>query len=259
MNDIDLHSKIINNFNAFFSKLSYQVVEIAGASCTLSKIDTAYFNIVLPSPLHQQISQTDIENVIKTYQTNNKKNFIWWHSSGYATNNLAVLLQKNGFKADPIFVGMITPIVPNNASYNIKGGFDVKAVSNLAELEAWIKPFSLCFGFDQEQAENVKQAYQSLFNSKQLQHFIVYDSDKPIAGASVFMKDGVAGLYNLCVLPQYRQQGIGSFLQVIRLNYAKQRSCNYAITQAAESSKNISAQHGFKDIVALTPYVYICD
>jgi GNAT superfamily N-acetyltransferase len=73
---------------------------------------------------------------------------------------------------------------------------------------------------------------------------------KPAGGATLAMRDGVAGLFGASTLPAYRQRGLQTALLQVRLERARAAGCDLGVSLAmpgSASERNI-ARHGLQTL-----------
>jgi GNAT superfamily N-acetyltransferase len=80
--------------------------------------------------------------------------------------------------------------------------------------------------------------------------YLALVNGKPAAGATVAMRDGVAGLFGASTLPAYRSRGLQTALLQKRLASAEAVGCDLAVSLArpgSTSERNI-ARHGMQTL-----------
>ncbi|MBS1564914.1 MAG: GNAT family N-acetyltransferase, partial [Bacteroidetes bacterium] len=80
------------------------------------------------------------------------------------------------------------------------------------------------------------------------QRFLALLKRKIVGQSAVFFTEGdygVAGIYNVGVVPELQNQGIGKALTIAACLYAKERGYRYAVLNASESGRRIYEQLGF--------------
>jgi len=76
----------------------------------------------------------------------------------------------------------------------------------------------------------------------------------PVATGEATVHDGVAGLYNICTLPDFRHRGYGTAMTLQPLRYAHAAHCHTAILQATEQGARIYKRLGFETFGIITEY-----
>jgi RimJ/RimL family protein N-acetyltransferase len=98
--------------------------------------------------------------------------------------------------------------------------------------------------------------FGNLANSKRFIPFITHRDDEPVGSCVVDIQDDIAGCYWDCVLPSYRNQGIGTFMVQQRLNFAQENNCKTVVAQCLNSSLNIYLNLGFQKICDMALFRY---
>lgn len=248
--------KIIqNHLNSFLEITALKVLKTDFFTAIKSNLDSAYYNAV--SFLKNSISAEDFSACLKEikdfYQQYHTPNFCIWD---YNYNSVSSFANENSFAANLEFIGLSCQLQDEN--YELKDTPDVyyKKLKSIEELKDFFLPFHVSFPFTDTAFEEIKKIYHNNFNNVNLTHYVAYQNESPIACASLYILDGIAGLYNLAVLPDYRNRGIGKNLQKIRLNDAKKLGIKSAVIQAASITERMSKQLNFQPCTIITPLVY---
>ncbi len=249
-------AKIQDNFERTFKLMASEVFSTDHSTGILSEFESPYFNSILKTKDIENNYEIEIENVLSKYR-NKKPHLCWFINDTSIQKKLDTHLTKAGFVKHDGFNGMALDL----AQYNIHNvivphNVEIIEITNPEQLDDWAKPLSISFGFSENDSKLICKIFKQLIDSQDIKHYIAYSDGKPIGSASVFFTGDTAGLYNLAVLPEYRNQGIGSALQQTRLNLAKNRQCSTAIMQAVDISAKLGEKLGFVRYNEYHTYVY---
>lgn len=89
-----------------------------------------------------------------------------------------------------------------------------------------------------------------------LQHYLAYQDDIPVATASLGLAAGVAGIYNVATIPKAHRQGLGATVTAAALEDAARRSGYRAGTlQSSHVGFHMYWELGFRHLCDMEHYV----
>jgi GNAT superfamily N-acetyltransferase len=80
--------------------------------------------------------------------------------------------------------------------------------------------------------------------------------DKPVATSLLYLGGGVAGIYNVATLPEFRHQGIGSALTVAPLLQARTWGYRIGTLQSTPMGLHLYRQLGFREYCTFQAYFW---
>jgi len=120
----------------------------------------------------------------------------------------------------------------------------ITKVENGRDLSEWITPVQVAFELDTTAALRYRTCLENA--SDKMVHFIARKQGHVVGAASLYLHDEMAGFYNLAVLPEHRQLGIGTALHYVRLGEAQRRGYTHATLQATPKASKLDASLGFE-------------
>ena len=133
-------------------------------------------------------------------------------------------------------------------------GLRIEPVIDAAGLAAFAEPFGRSFGFSADGLASVVAAFADFAASgveDELHHWVGFDRDRPVASASVLVRDGVAGLYNVGTVEGARGRGYGEALTLAALRGAVEVGASAAILHASPSGIGIYERLGFETLTTV--------
>jgi len=129
-----------------------------------------------------------------------------------------------------------------------KDDFHIKEINDLKSLKDWTKLNAVCFSLTRDIQSFITDKNAGLFLNKTVsgRHFVAYYKNKPVGTSSVFLADGVAGIYNVTTAPGARGKGIGGAITKAALMYGKKAGYTFAILQATKKGVPVYKKIGFK-------------
>lgn len=88
-----------------------------------------------------------------------------------------------------------------------------------------------------------------------LQGFVGYIDGQPVATSALFVTDGVAGVYNVATLPEYRRMGLGEAMTWHAVRKGLEAGCAIASLQASAMGQPVYARMGFRNIAPYETYI----
>lgn len=89
-----------------------------------------------------------------------------------------------------------------------------------------------------------------------VQFYIGLFEDKPVATSLLYLGGGVAGIYNVATLPEFRHQGIGSALTVAPLLQARTWGYRIGTLQSTPMGLHLYRQLGFREYCTFQAYFW---
>ena len=126
----------------------------------------------------------------------------------------------------------------------IPDGVKIQVVENKKMLGEWLKSVSAGL-FKREMDIN---PFSGILNDKRVKFYAAIFEKKIVSTSMVFMSSGVAGIYCVSTLPEFRNKGIGKATTTAALLDAKKSGYKYGILQASEMGEIIYKKIGFEEV-----------
>lgn len=105
--------------------------------------------------------------------------------------------------------------------------------------------------------EEIMGTIQGFFSGPGVHSYFALVEDVPAGGATLTLRNGVAGLFGTSVLPEFRKHGIQAALISARLEVARKEGCDLAMSMTLPSSgsqRNLE-RHGFRVVYTRTKFI----
>jgi ribosomal protein S18 acetylase RimI-like enzyme len=136
-------------------------------------------------------------------------------------------------------------------------GLEVREVLDERDFSAWADVQRETWGLNDESDQAWRDAHLRLgFDAgKPLRNFVAFVDAKPVGGAAVFFAEGVAGIYNVAVVPAARGRGIGREVTLAALRAA--RALGYSLSTLASSDLGLPVYEriGYEEVCRIRVYV----
>jgi len=205
-----------------FAKLPGGKVYEGNPAWFTSGFGRAGYNGVVCASFEKEKIDQQIEAALEPFRQQNLP-LTWWVGPLSSPVNLGQALQKHGFHHQRDMIGMAADLgeLMGFVSPDIEYSFE--PVLNRADLEQWMPPFLNAFGIPLEDKDLVLDifAHLSFQPNSNWRHYLIRVNGEVVATSSLHLGGGVAGLYNIAALPQYRQHGLGTAITHLTFDEAK--------------------------------------
>jgi GNAT superfamily N-acetyltransferase len=183
--------------------------------------------------------------------------FLWWTGPSARPENLGEVLLAKGFSLAQEAPGMALDLSIVERGPAPPDDLSIERVGDKAHLEQWGRVFTAAFeipdyvgGFFVAVMEHL-----GLDDLKPLQHYLGYWGGELAACATLFTHEGVAGIYNVATLAEFRGKGIGSSLSRHMLEEALASRCRLAILHATPKGLPVYVKLGFSSYCTIRAYL----
>lgn len=118
-------------------------------------------------------------------------------------------------------------------------------------LDGFDVPFGASYGIPPSALASIMAAFGAYGVSSDVRHFVGWLGDEPVACASIIVRDGVCGLYDVGTVPEVRGRGFGTALTVHALRVGAAMGASDAILHSSPLGMPIYRRLGF-EVVATT-------
>lgn len=234
---------------------SMQVVDVPGLMLVDCGLACDTFNIVCRARLEPAVAQTRVRQAID-YFAHVGRPFAWWHGPADQPSDLAALLEGAGLHCAETELAMAADPATLRGGELSPGGLQVRRVRTTAELidfahivaENWTPPDANVLRFYEQAAPFV------LADTPALWMYVGYLDSVPVAASELTEGGGVAGLYNVCTLRNYRRRGFAAALTLRPLLDAREKGYRIATLQASAGGASVYARVGFEPFARYREY-----
>ena len=180
---------------------------------------------------------------------------LWWTGQTCAPSDLVERLEARGVVSDvEPMPGMALELAALPPAGETPAGLRVEPVIDAAGLAAFAEPLGSAFGFPPDGLASVIAAFADFAASgveDELHHWVGYAGGRPVAAASVLIRDEIAGLYNVGTVADARGRGYGAALSVAALHGAAAAGAQAAILHASPQGLPIYERLGFQTLTTV--------
>jgi ribosomal protein S18 acetylase RimI-like enzyme len=189
-----------------------------------------------------------VREMVAHFTKRGVKTFSWWVTHDVDFESWAAALQAHGFGVNNSTPGMAMPLANLPEAAPLPQDFTIQAVSEEGGLRTWAHVFCAGFGLPESVADPYFELLAGLGFNLPWRHYLGILRREPVATSSVFLSNGVAGIYNVAVLPEARRSGLGAALTLEPLREARQMGCNLSALQSSEMGYRVYQRLGYRQV-----------
>jgi ribosomal protein S18 acetylase RimI-like enzyme len=207
------------------------------------------FNIICRARLAADQARERIRAAIELFEQA-RRPFSWWVGPGDRPQNLGALLLEAGLLRAETELAMAADLSALGSHDHAPAGLEIRRVDSAAQLADFVQIIA-----GPEDRRFYERAAPALLAPDSPQwRYVGYLGGQPVATAELTIGGGVAGLYNITTLADYRRQGIGTAITLRPLLDARAQGVRTGVLQAAAQGVGIYTQIGFRRFGDITEY-----
>jgi ribosomal protein S18 acetylase RimI-like enzyme len=135
----------------------------------------------------------------------------------------------------------------------------VRRVDGARSAADWSEVVLPAFGLSTREAERHARWLEILGFEGPARSFVGYRNRRPVAGAQLFLHEGVAGLYWVATAPSERRKGYGTQVTAATLRDAVRLGARTAVLHANEPAIGMYERLGFRGCGSVVRYLWTAD
>jgi ribosomal protein S18 acetylase RimI-like enzyme len=135
-------------------------------------------------------------------------------------------------------------------------GLAIEPVRDARSLDRWARAYTDGFGLPDGFSDVLRDAYAQLGfdGDAPFRHYLGLLAGAPVACSTMFLAGGVADLWHIGTLPEFRRRGIGAAMTLQPLYHAQALGQRLAVLYASEMGAPIYYRLGFREHARLPQY-----
>jgi GNAT superfamily N-acetyltransferase len=248
------------NLFAFFQHLAnWPRVELHDApDCcwTLSDLPFPLFNSVLRARLDPGDADALIEARIRACGSR-RVPMLWWTGPSSEPADLGERLQRHGFFLEPAY-GMAADLERPATEVWPDRSITIESVRDRDTLETWTRVLCHAFGAPHAFGDAFAELALAigLGDDSPFRHFLARVNGQAVATSSLFLGDGVAGIYDVATLPERRKRGLGGRVTRAAMHAARASGYRMAILHSSAQGAGMYRMLGFRDVCPIGQHVW---
>jgi ribosomal protein S18 acetylase RimI-like enzyme len=182
----------------------------------------------------------------------------WWVGPLTRPRNLGESLEEHGFKRALEMPGMVKNLSILEPVGELPHDFSIIQVSEESHLRKWADAQSKGFGGGQDEADIFFKFERSLGMNPHSRwiRFVGMVEGEPVAVSVLFLGAGVAALFNVAVVPEFRRKGFGTLITQEPLRRARSMGYHYGVLKATPLGTELYKSMKFEECSKIHMYVY---
>ena len=231
-----------------------RVVELDPIVCISTEVPIPELNMVYSTRPSRSKIKTLVKDTI-SYFNAMKKPFFWWVVQSNFTEELKNLFDENNMKLRTTSSAMSLDLNNDIESKSTGDDFIIRKVCSKQELDDFADASYLGFEVKEENECLFKNFIVKMrYDSPRQELYTGYYKNKPICTGLIYIEGGVAGLYWISTIPDYRKKGFGLSLTSHILEQIKKRGIKTAVLNSSKAGSNLYRKLGFEELAKV--YLY---
>lgn len=254
LNDDELASAVHENLYSLFRSMRVipgcEIMESDRFACHHAPLTNPMFRGVWKTRLAPDEIEAGIDDAVAWFEERNAPSFFWWTDSLTQPSDLTERLMRRGFdgnlEGDP---GMALDLHSLAGEMGLPIGFTITQATTKNSLEEWRDVFAAAFDMPLSGGQAwVDATVQAGGENAPWQLYVGHYQDKPVSTGILFNGAGVAGIYGVGTLPEWRSKGFATAITLKPLLDARQHGYRFAVLFATRMGYPMYQRLGFREV-----------
>jgi len=195
-----------------------------------------------------------IRETMQFFLSKGRTSFSWWLPPGLEESGWGDQLEAHGFNHYANLPGMAVDlkIIPDRIP--VPAGFQVQRMEDTESMKIWVKTFLLGGNFPSDWDAPSLDWMLATLSDPNAQSYLAFVDDQPVAVSTVFYRAGVAGIYCVATLEEWRGKGLGAAITLQPLLDARAKGYRVGILHSSEMGYRVYQRLGFKEACRMSEY-----
>lgn len=258
---VDLEKAITANWSAsirtFGLAPQVELYDTPELQWFISGVPSGSMNGVQYSNLPEEKLDATIKEVIVHFNAREVP-FGWLTGPCTHPVNTAERLRAFGFQTVAQLEGMALDLRRAVNNPPLPEGLTIEPVNTSESLEEWLTAETVGFEIEEAEIEGFNALRRGMGFGAHLPflRFLGKLNNVPVATATLVQGGGVAGIYDISVVPDARRQGIGAAITLAALREGQTLGYRYAVLQPTEMGKPLYESLGFRTVCTYQAHAF---
>ena len=195
------------------------------------------------------IDEDDVDGILRRFKEVGRP-VMWTVFPNASPLDIHAVLKKKKMMHFDSYTLMHCDMNEINYSQGFADGLEIKQVRDIETFREWTHLNAISFGLTDGIKNITIKEHASLFLDNTLPgwHFICYLNGKPAGTSTVYVADGVAGIYNITTAPEARGRGVGEAVTRQAMIAGKNAGCAFATLQATKKGRPVYEKIGYEGV-----------
>jgi GNAT superfamily N-acetyltransferase len=231
--------------------------EHGGLAWITGTLPVNYLNQVMRTNVGDYEAETQIASMLDRYRRRGVAQFVWRTWPSVQPTNLGERLLAHGFTTRPQAPSMVADLRQLPAAWPTPAGITIARVEDSASLTDWAGVVRSVYDMSEAFAAFLMRAFAAHVGNSTAaaRHYLAWVDGQAVACATLFLGAGVAGIYRVATLAQWRGRGIGGAVVLAALHEARAAGYRFATLRSSEIAHHLYQQLGFGDQFSAASYL----
>jgi ribosomal protein S18 acetylase RimI-like enzyme len=180
---------------------------------------------------------------------------LWMTGPSMQPQDLDQHLLRFGFAKRSEAIGMAVDLSEWPLNSVPPPALEIHTVSDDLSLQSWAKVVTIgLFRRPESEADHFAHVISKATSGCDTTLYLGTVGGQPVASSTLYLSDGIAGIYHVATLPDFRNKGIGRSITLAPLLRAKAMGFRTAILQATQLGQPVYTRLGFVELSRLGRY-----
>ena len=195
-----------------------------------------------------------IHESIDFFQSKGRESFSWWLATGLEESRWGDQLEAHGFRFETGSPGMAVDLKIVPESVPVPEGYQIQQVEDTESMKTWLKIFLSGYGFPPDWEAPSLDFMLAALSDPNGMSYLAFVHDQPVAVSTIFYRAGVAGIYSVATLKEWRGKGLGAAVTLHPLLDARAKGYRVGTLQSSVMGFKVYQHLGFKEVCRMNHY-----
>lgn len=197
-----------------------------------------------------------IVDTLAYFKDKDRQVITWWLAPELEDGDWSRQLVQNGLGRIDDPPGMAADLHALNEDLTVPEGLQIRQVEDADQMKTWSEVFATGYGLPLEWEPIYREMMLALGMAWPCVSYIASVNGMPAAVSAVFYGAGVAGVYSVATLPEWRGKGLGAAVSLAPLLEARQRGYRVGVLQSSEMGYKVYQRLGFREVCRMSHYYW---
>lgn len=177
-----------------------------------------------------------------------------WLAPGLEESDWGNQLEMHGFRFESEPPGMAADLNVIPERLPVPDGYRIQHVRETDSMKIWLRTFLLGYGFPPDWEASSLDFMLSTLSDPNGMSYLAFVKDQPVAVSTILYRAGVAGIFNVTTLKEWRGNGLGAAVTLQPLLDARAKGYRLGTLQSSDMGYKVYERLGFKEVCQMNHY-----